>query len=109
MADLTQNFLLEKFNFLLNIFPDFIGCLGTIIVLIAYVLLQVKKLDADSVSYSLLNLGGSLMILASLFYSWNLAAVAMEVAWIIISAFGLIKVVFPYGLTDRKKQLENRS
>lgn len=79
-------------------FPDLIGCLGTIIILFAYILLQTRKLDAHHVLFSFLNLVGALMILISLFYSWNLAAVIMEIAWASISAFGILQILFPHHL-----------
>jgi len=74
--------------------PDLIGCIGTIIILITYFLLQIRKLSSEHLSYSLLNAGGALMILMSLMYSWNLAAVAMEIAWILISVYGVYEAIF---------------
>lgn len=75
----------------INWVPDLIGCLGTVIILITYYLLQARKLLSTSLSYSFLNLGGALLIFISLMYSWNLPAVLMEVAWILISLFGILK------------------
>jgi hypothetical protein len=92
-------------NFLLEWLPDFIGCSGALIVLVAYVLLQTQRLKAESMLFSLSNLGGGLMILISLFYAWNSAAVAVEIAWAIISLYGVIKALFPYGFTLRKKTI----
>lgn len=89
--------------------PDIIGCFGTIVVLVAYLLLQTRRLNAHSLLFSFLNLAGGLMILVSLFYCWNLAAVAMEVAWVTISGFGLIKILFPQGFKSRKRIFEKKS
>lgn len=74
--------------------PDLIGCIGTIIILITYFLLQIRKLSSEHLAYSLLNAGGALMILMSLMYSWNLAAVGMEIAWILISLYGVYEAIF---------------
>ncbi len=82
--------------FLWNWFPDFLGCLGTIIIIVTYFLLQIKKITAVSFLYSFLNFGGAFLILISLLYSWNMAAVIMEVAWILISFFGMAKALFPF-------------
>lgn len=90
-------------------FPDLIGCLGTFIVLVAYALLQAKKLAADSPFFSFLNLLAAIMILISLYYAWNFAAVMMEISWGAISVYGLVKGLFSYKTGFRKRQLENTS
>lgn len=72
-------------------FSDFIGCLGALLVLVAYVLLQIGKMNAETFSYSFLNLIAAVMILISLMYAWNLPAALMEIAWIGISFFGIFK------------------
>lgn len=87
--------------------PDLVGCLGTLVVLVAYALLQAKKLDSDSPLFSFLNLLAAMMILISLYYAWNFAAVMMEVSWGILSLYGLIKGLFSYKRGFRKKQFEN--
>lgn len=87
--------------------PDLIGCLGTLLVLVTYVLLQTQKLSSDSILFSFLNLLAALMVLVSLYYAWNCAAVMMEVSWGIISFYGLLKGIFSYKEGLRRKQLEN--
>ena len=88
--ELGQGFL---FDLLVVWFPDVIGCLGAVLVLITYAFLQVGKLKSNGFLYSFLNFVAAFMILISLFYSWNLAAFVMEVAWMMISAYGVIKVI----------------
>lgn len=106
----TQTLTVEETNSLfMDWFPDIIGCFGTVIILFTYILLQTRKLDAHNVLFSFLNLIGALMILISLFYSWNLAAVAMEIAWATISSFGVFKVLFPHGLRQKKRMFEKKS
>ena len=105
----NQEVIFEEVTLLLDWFPDFIGCLGAIIVLLAYILLQARKIEAENLVYSLLNLGGAFMILISLFYAWNLAAVAMEIAWILISLFGLLKAIFPNSLKSSRKRFKTRN
>lgn len=70
-------------------FPDIVGCVGGIFILVAYFLLQLGKLKAHALAYSLLNLFGAIFILFSLIDSWNLAAFAVEFAWMLISIFGI--------------------
>ncbi len=86
--------IFDSFNVFYDWFPDVMGCVGAIIILIAYALLQMGKLDSNSLLYSLLNLGGAVMILISLLYSWNLAAAIMEITWIIVSLYGVLKGFF---------------
>lgn len=68
-----------------------LGVFGVLLVLLAYVLLQIDKMKAWWISYSLLNLVGSGLILISLYFYWNLASGIIEIAWFIISLYGLIK------------------
>jgi hypothetical protein len=74
--------------------PDIMGCLGTILIIVVYFLLQTRKITSEGLWYSLLNLIGALFILISLLYSWNLAAVLMEIAWVLISLFGIVRVFY---------------
>lgn len=71
---------------------DLIGMIGVGIILIAYLLLQCEKLPSKSYTYTLLNILGSVMILYSLFFEWNLSAVVIEVFWILISLIGLLRL-----------------
>lgn len=73
--------------------PDGLGLFGVLLILIAYLLLNLDKLDAHSVSYAILNIIGSGLILYSLFFNWNLSAVAMEASWLLISFYGLYKAI----------------
>lgn len=76
---------------LLAFLPDAIGCLGAFIVLIVYALLQMRRMRPDTFLYSFLNFIAALMILVSLIYAWNLAAVVIEVIWMLLSAYGIYK------------------
>ena len=72
---------------------DVIGIIGVFFILVSYVLLQIEKIRAKSLSYSVINLVGAVLILYSLFYNWNLASVIIEFFWIIISLFGIVKSI----------------
>lgn len=73
-----------------------IGIIGVIMVLIAYLLLQIDRLSQDSITYSFLNLVGSGLILVSLYFEWNLSAGVIEIAWMAISFYGLGKAFYLY-------------
>jgi hypothetical protein len=68
-----------------------IGIIGDILVLTAFFSIQAGKIKAVSLIYPIMNLSGSLCILFSLFYAWNLSAAVMQSAWVLISIYGLVK------------------
>lgn len=70
---------------------DVIGIIGVAIVVVTYFLLQSEKIDSKGFLYSFFNAFGSLLILYSLLYSWNLASFIIEFIWILISLYGLKK------------------
>jgi len=72
---------------------DFIGLLGTFTVLAAYFCLQFGIVRQDQVTYSAMNIAGACLIIVSLFSSFNLAAFTMQIAWIAIGVFGLVKAL----------------
>ncbi len=71
-------------------YSNVIGVLGVILVLVAYLLLQLGKMCQHSFWFSFLNLLGSCFVLISLVYHWNLASVIIEIAWLAISAYGIV-------------------
>ena len=68
---------------------DFLGNVGVLLILLSYLLLQMKKIKSQSMYYSLMNATGALLILVSLYYNFNLSAFVMEIFWILISLYGL--------------------
>jgi len=70
---------------------DSVGFLGAAIIIIAYWRLQRNKLDPAGFLYSFLNLLSAALVITSLLGKWNVAAFVIEVFWLAISLFGLIK------------------
>jgi hypothetical protein len=71
---------------------DWVGYIGVVQVLLAYLLLQARKLHGNGLTYQLLNLFGALGVLLSLLFgSFNLSAFAMEAAWLAISMYGIAR------------------
>jgi len=70
---------------------DLAGNVGVFMMVIAYLLLQLEKLSSSAVSYLLLNAVGSLLVILSLLFHFNLSAFLVEVFWLLISLFGLAK------------------
>lgn len=71
--------------------PDIIGLVGVGLILLTYGALTLEKMDPKGWHYSAGNGIGALLILVSLYYSFNLASFVIEIAWLAISAFGLWK------------------
>jgi hypothetical protein len=76
---------------------DFFGNVGVVMVLFAYLLLQLGKLPLDSLPYLLLNAAGSILIMVSLFYDFNLSSFIIELAWLAISLFSLWRLLGSRG------------
>ena len=70
---------------------DLAGFIGVVMIVIAYLLLQLNKLPSSAPSYSLLNAMGALLVIVSLLFDFNLAAFLMEAFWFLISLFGLTR------------------
>lgn len=74
-------------------FSDVIGLIGVSCILLAYYLLNTDRLNALNLSYQLLNLSGSILVLVSLCFTVNIASVVIEFAWMIISIIGIRRVL----------------
>ncbi|PYK78650.1 MAG: hypothetical protein DME38_09935 [Verrucomicrobia bacterium] len=70
---------------------DLAGFVGVLLIVIAYLLLQLDKLPSSSLIFSLLNAAGSLLIMFSLLFKFNGSAFLIEVFWFLISLLGLAK------------------
>lgn len=68
---------------------DLAGFIGVVLIIVAYLLLQLDKLPSSSPRYSLLNAVGALLIIISLVFKFNLSAFIVEAFWFLISLLGL--------------------
>jgi hypothetical protein len=68
---------------------DLVGFIGVLLIVVAYLLLQLDKLPSSSPRYSLMNAGGALLIIISLIFAFNLSAFIVEAFWFLISLLGL--------------------
>jgi uncharacterized membrane protein YqjE len=71
---------------------DSIGMAGTLLVVGAYYMLQLEKVQPRGLTYNLMNLVGAILLLISLSYTFNLASVVIEVFWIGAALIGLWKL-----------------
>lgn len=70
------------------------------LIVIAYLLLQLNKLPSSAPSYSLLNAIGALLVIVSLLFDFNLAAFLMEAFWFLISLLGLTRSLMSRRVTN---------
>jgi hypothetical protein len=68
---------------------DLAGFIGVLLIVVAYLFLQLDKLPSSSPTYSLLNAAGALLIILSLLFKFNFSAFLVEVFWFLISLLGL--------------------
>lgn len=73
---------------------DLAGFVGVVLIVIAYLLLQLNKLPSSAPVYSLLNAIGAFLVMVSLVFDFNLSAFLMEAFWFLISLFGLFRAIF---------------
>lgn len=70
---------------------NLVGIAGVAMVLTAYLLLQTGRLTPERLLYPLLNIFGSLLIIASLTVAWNLPSFVIQCCWIAISLYGMVR------------------
>lgn len=68
---------------------DAVGNVGVLLVLGAYLGLQLGRLDLKGPTYSACNATGAVLLLVSLTVNFNLSSVIIEIFWLAISAIGL--------------------
>ncbi|SDX67849.1 hypothetical protein SAMN05444358_10918 [Ruegeria halocynthiae] len=72
-------------------FVDAIGSIGALIVVAAYFATQMRMMNSEDLTFPVLNLLGSILIVYSLLHNFNLASMLIEGFWIIISVIGIIQ------------------
>src|SRR5205807_9630796 len=73
---------------------DLVGNVGVLLMVIAYLLLQLEKLSGSATSYLLLNTVGAILVIVWLMFRFNLSAFFMGAFWLLISLYGLAKPLF---------------
>jgi len=61
---------------------DVIGIVGVSMIVLAYLGIQLERINGQSLSYSLINLIGAIFILISLYHTFNLASFVIECFWL---------------------------
>jgi predicted membrane protein len=88
---------------------DLIGFMGVLLIIIAYLLLQLEKLSSSSPNYSLMNAAGALLIIISLIFAFNLSAFIVEVFWFLISLLGIWRSLISRRNSERSRVIDGNS
>ncbi len=72
---------------------DILGSVGVALIIITYLLLQIERLSSTGVLYSTLNALGAFFVIISLMYEFNISAFIVEVFWVLISVFGIVRSI----------------
>ena len=72
---------------------DWVGLVGTLMVLGAFFLLQAGRLNGNGIPYQLLNLFGASGVLVSLRGTFNVSVFLLEAVWVAISAYGIARTL----------------
>lgn len=84
----------------MDVFTNVLGLIGTAMIVGTYILLQTGRISARSLEYNLFNLVGSILLLISLIFNFNLASFVIECFWIVASLIGL----YNYATKGRYQQ-----
>ena len=71
---------------------DWVGFLGVFLCLYAFYIVQAGKINHAKYTYSLFNLIGFILIMFSLVFNLNMPSLVIEIAWFMISVYGIHKV-----------------
>ena len=74
----------------MNILIEIIGWLGMALILIAYWLISSRRIEAKSVFYQMLNLGGAVGIVINAFYHKAFPSLALNTIWALIALWAII-------------------
>lgn len=88
---------------------NLVGNCGVFLIILAYFLLNLNKLKADTLPYLVLNICGAVFIGVSLIYNFNLPSAVIEVCWFLISFVGLLKLGFKRWKSRKKTSASESS
>ncbi len=78
----------------INPLIDIVGWVGAVALLMAYTFVSTRRMEGDSASYQLLNLGGSAFLMVNSFFYGAYPSSIVNIVWISIALFTLFKKKF---------------
>jgi len=70
---------------------DIFGWIGVVLFLIAYILISIRKLEGDSLTYQAMNIVAGVLLVANSLYYHAMPSVGVNVAWIGIGVLALVR------------------
>ena len=70
---------------------DLLGNIGVFLVLLAYLLVQLNRIDTRKYLYSFVNAAGATLLCISLVINFNMSGLMIELSWVLISLYGLYR------------------
>lgn len=70
---------------------DVVGVVGSMLIVVTYLLLQLRMVSVAELRYSVLNALGAGLIIYSLSVNFNLSAFIIEAFWLAISMIGIVQ------------------
>jgi hypothetical protein len=74
-----------------NTLIDIVGWVGAVALLMAYIFVSTRRMEGDSASYQLLNLGGSAFLMVNSFFYGAYPSSVVNIVWISIAVFTLFR------------------
>lgn len=75
----------------MNIMIEILGWAGSLFILLAYILITTRKLNAVSKYYQLLNIAGSLFLIINTLYHRAMPPAVLNFAWLAIGVYSIVK------------------
>jgi len=70
---------------------DISGWIGMALILLAYILLEMDKIEEETITYNGLNIVGGLTLLVNTVYYKAYPAAGLNIAWAIIGVYGIMR------------------
>ena len=77
-----------------NTLIDIVGWLGAVGLLMAYIFVSTRRMEGDSASYQLLNLGGSAFLMVNSFFYGAYPSAIVNIVWISIAFLTMVRKKF---------------
>jgi len=71
--------------------PEIVGYFGVALILVGYAGVQSGRMNPNALKFPLINGVGAAGILVSLVFHPNIPSIVIEIAWLLISIFGIVR------------------
>ena len=75
-----------------NLLINLVGWMGSVAVILAYVLVSLNRLRGDSVAYQLLNLVGGLFLIVNTIFWGAYPSTFVNFVWVCIALFAIVRI-----------------